>query len=62
MPALEKEADEIWSAFRLDVEKANLTSGIILANEVPKGLIISTNNSYVFVYSKGQDGQWSRKK
>jgi len=59
--ALDKEVDEIWSAFRKDVEKANLKSGVIRANEASKGTFIQTKNQFGYVFSKTEDGSWSRK-
>ena len=58
--ALTKEVDEIWNVFRFDVEKAELTNGIVSANEKPIGFIVTTNKSFNFVYKRGPDGQWSR--
>ncbi len=62
LPAMEKEIDEIWNTFRVDVERAKLTSAIIRANNMQKGFIISTGESHAVVYRKGQDGKWSRQK
>jgi hypothetical protein len=56
-PALRKEVNEIWSVFKADVEKANLTAGIISANEAPQGSIIQESNGYNFVFEK-VDGTW----
>ena len=57
LPALHKEVDEIWSMYKGDVEKANLTNAIISANEVPQGLIFKNANGYNFVFKK-LDGAW----
>lgn len=59
-PALTKEADEIWPSFRANVEKAGLSSGVISAATPPKGFIVTTSQSYNFVYVKSENGQWSR--
>ncbi|HJV89997.1 MAG TPA: hypothetical protein VJ623_06810 [Holophagaceae bacterium] len=59
-PALEREVEEIWTFFRTDVERAGLTRGIIRANEVPKGFILTTGTAFGFVYHRGPDGSWSR--
>src|ERR1700687_989804 len=48
LAALRKEVDEIWPAFKTDVERANLTNAIISANETPKGTIIQTGAAYNF--------------
>ncbi len=58
--ALEKEVDEIWPSFQIDVEKAGLTTGVISANEKQVGFIITTSRSQNFVYKKSITGQWSR--
>jgi hypothetical protein len=52
LPALRKEVEEIWSVFKADVERANLTNAIISANEVPQGLIIKNANGCNFVLKK----------
>ncbi|MBP1772008.1 MAG: hypothetical protein H6P99_1171 [Holophagaceae bacterium] len=59
--ALNKEVDDIWSAFKNDVEKANVKSGVIRANEAPKGTFIQTKNQFGFVFTRAEDGSWSRK-
>ncbi len=41
-----------------EVERANLTDGIISANEAPKGLIIQRARAYNFVLRKDPDGRW----
>ena len=56
--ALRGEADEIWPVFKMDVERANLKSAIISANEIPQGFIIKRGNSYNFVYEKDTTGVW----
>jgi hypothetical protein len=62
LPALQAEADEIWERFRFDVEKAQLTVGLLNANEPPKGFIISTSRAFTFVFKKSSDGRWSKMK
>jgi len=59
-PALEKEADEIWSSFRINVEQAGLSTGIVSANEKPAGFIVTHSRGFNFVYTKSANGQWSR--
>jgi len=59
-PALQKEADEIWSSFRLDVDQAGLSTGIVSANEKPTGFIVTHSKGLNFVYTKSANGQWSR--
>jgi hypothetical protein len=58
LPALRKEVEEIWSVFKADVERANLTNAIISANEVPQGLIIKNANGYNFVLKKLATGNF----
>lgn len=58
--ALEREVDEIWQHFRIDVERAGLTSAIISAEDAPKGFIVTSNRSFNFVYRKSADGAWRR--
>ena len=60
LPALEKEADEIWASFRIDVEKAGLDYGAVRANEKSSGFIITTSRGYGFVYERDAKGQWLR--
>jgi hypothetical protein len=60
MPDLEKEVDEIWTSFRLDVEKAQLTGAVISANERPSGVLVKGNRGYNFVFKRGANGKWSR--
>jgi len=56
--ALRDEADEIWPVFRIDVERANLKSAVISANEIPQGFIIKRGNAYNFVYEQDPTGVW----
>jgi hypothetical protein len=58
--ALLAEADEIWPAFKNDVERANLSAAIISATEIPQGFIVKRGKSYNFVYEKRADGAWHR--
>jgi len=56
--ALQKEVDEIWPFFRVDVEKAQLRTAIISANEPPTGVVISESRAFTFVFKKADDGTW----
>ncbi|HEY4362389.1 MAG TPA: hypothetical protein VGN17_15545 [Bryobacteraceae bacterium] len=57
--ALKQEVDEIWPIFKVNVEQAGLTVGIVSANEIPQGnSFISTNAAYTFVFRKQPDGSW----
>ena len=53
-----EEVESIWQFFRVDVEKAELRSAIIMANEPPTGFIIKQNQSINFVYKKNNNDQW----
>ncbi len=54
-----KEVEEIWQAFRIDVERAGLKAAIISVHEPPKRmLIVSTNKTYNFVIQKSETGAW----
>jgi hypothetical protein len=57
LPALRKEADELWSIFKVDAEQAKMTKAIISANEVPEGLILQMRRGYNFVFQKVH-GKW----
>ncbi|HZR18472.1 MAG TPA: hypothetical protein VFE51_14360 [Verrucomicrobiae bacterium] len=56
--ALRKEVDWIWEAFRLDVENAKLTNGVIRATH-PEGTgLVTQSKGYGFVFTKRDDGKW----
>src|SRR5580658_3335176 len=57
MKSLRDEVNEIWDRFEVDVEHGNFQSAIISANEPAKGPIVTTNNSYNFIFEK-TDGSW----
>jgi uncharacterized lipoprotein YehR (DUF1307 family) len=57
---LEKEVEEIWASFRVDVEKAQLTNAIVSANEKPTGFIFTKSRLHNFVFKRGAGGQWSK--
>ncbi len=61
--SLEREADEIWSEFRVNVERAGLSYGIISANEPERAILGSfrtTNRSHQILYKKARNGTWKR--
>ena len=60
IPALQREADEIWQSFKEDVENAHLSNGIISATSHPTPGFISRSQSYNFVFQKSADGTWHR--
>jgi hypothetical protein len=55
---LRKEADEIWSVFRKDVEKAELKAAAIRATHYEGSGAVRDGEGYGFVYVKGDDGKW----
>jgi hypothetical protein len=56
---LRKEVEEVWQAFRVDVERAGVKAAIISAHEPPRRLLIlSTNKSYNFLIQKSEAGVW----
>ena len=57
LKSLRDEVNEIWDRFVVDVEHGNFQSAIISANEPAKGPIVTTNNSYNFIFQK-TDGSW----
>ena len=57
--ALRREADEIWTDFRADVERAMVSSAILSANAPQQGSIIQKNEGYNFVFVKQPDGAWN---
>ena len=59
--ALEKQADDIWSRFKPDVEKANFICGVTKAQEVPTSEgVMKHYRAYSFVFKKSSDGTWSK--
>jgi hypothetical protein len=61
-PKLTKEAEEIWGVFRSDVERMNLSIGIIAANEPASGFIVKNNRGYYFIFKRDRGGKWARAK
>jgi hypothetical protein len=57
---LEKQADQVWSKFKQDVEKDHFICGATKAQEKPtsEGLI-KRYRAYTFVFKKSPDGTWS---
>ncbi len=56
---LRKEVEEVWQAFRVDVERAGLKAAVISVQETPKRvLIVSTSKGYNFVVKKSESGAW----
>jgi hypothetical protein len=56
---LTKEVREVWEIFRIDVERANATAGVIRATHIESsGLITQNGKGYGFVFQKNADGTW----
>lgn len=55
--ALRKEADEVWNFFQVDADHAKYDQAIIIANGSEHGVVITTSQSFNFVYEKG-NGVW----
>ena len=58
MPNLRKEADEIWSIFRKDVEGSSLTNGVIRITHSEGSGLVTHSKGFGFVLEKRADGQW----
>lgn len=56
--ALRKQADEIWSKFRNNVEGAHMTNGVISVTHPEGSGLITRSKGYGFVFEKQADGQW----
>ena len=57
---LKKEVEEVWTIFKVDVEKANVTSGIIRATHITDdGMFVKNGKGYGFVYQRNAKGQWA---
>jgi len=55
---LRKEVDEVWTTvFRDELERANVTHGIIRMSH-REGLLIKHEEDYSFAFEKRPDGQW----
>jgi hypothetical protein len=64
VPALQEEAEEIWSLLEKEVEKGGYDSAILSANETPKKtspgpFSLSNNRGYNFVFEKDESGKWT---
>jgi hypothetical protein len=56
---LRKEVEEVWQAFRVDVEREGLKAAVISAQETPKRvLIVAKSRGYNFVVKKSDAGAW----
>ena len=55
--SLQSEVEDIWRAFRIDVEKAGVQSALICASEMPHGFI-SRTSAFTFAYDQNASGDW----
>ena len=56
---LRKEVEEVWQAFRVDVEREGLKAAVISVQETPKRvLIITKSRGFNFVVKKSDAGAW----
>jgi hypothetical protein len=56
---LRKEVEEVWQAFRVDVEREGLKAAVISVQETPKRvLIVTKSRGYNFVVKKSDAGAW----
>ena len=54
-----KEVEEVWQAFRGDVEREGLKAAVISVQETPKRvLIVTKSRGYNFVVKKSDAGAW----
>ena len=59
MVNLRKEVDEIWTTFfQKEVERANMTSGVIRISHPEGSGLITHSQGYGFGFEKRTDGQW----
>jgi hypothetical protein len=58
--ALAVEADEIWQAFRVDVDAQHMKNAMISATKVTSTGLLTQTRGYNFVYKKQADGSWRR--
>ena len=56
---LRKEVEEVWQAFRVDVEREGLKAAVIRLQETPRRvLIITKSRGFSFVVKKSDAGAW----
>ena len=58
LDALRGEVSEIWKDFREEADKAKLNDAIIMAHEVPSGVVIKHGKQHNFVFARKPDGAW----
>lgn len=58
--ALSEEVDDVWKLAVKDVERSGYSEAIISSNEVRKGIFLTANRMFNFIFEKGADGKWTR--
>lgn len=60
--ALEDEALEIWKYLQVEADNSKATMAMLSANTPAAGFIITHNKTKNFVFTKEQNGTWTRAK
>jgi hypothetical protein len=58
--ALSAEVDDVFKVAQKQVERDGFHEAIISSNEVPHGVILTTNRMLNFIFERGSDGLWTR--
>ena len=58
--ALSVEVDDVFRIAQKQVERDGFDEAIISSNEVPHGIIVTTNRMLNFIFERGSDGKWTR--
>jgi hypothetical protein len=58
--ALSEEVDDVWKLTEKDVERLGYHEAILSSNEVPRGVFVTTDRMFNFIFEKGPDGKWTR--
>jgi hypothetical protein len=58
--ALSEEVDDVFKVAQKQVERDGFHEAIISSNEVPHGVILTTNRMLNFIFERGSDGLWTR--
>jgi hypothetical protein len=58
--ALSEEVDDVFKVAQKQVERDGFHEAIISSNEIPRGIILTTNRMLNFIFERGSDGNWTR--
>ena len=58
--ALSEEVDDVFKVAQKQVERDGFHEAIISSNEVPHGIILTSNRMLNFIFERGSDGAWTR--